>query len=50
MIGFIAGMIACGLVGLVIGDCNEEYNEVEKQIKDINEQIERDRRELNKYL
>lgn len=46
MLGFIAGMIACGIVGLIIGDCNE----LEKQIKDINEEVERNRRELEKYL
>jgi hypothetical protein len=50
MVGFIAGMIACGIVGIIVGDCNEECGELERQIGELNEQIKRDRKELEKYL
>jgi molecular chaperone GrpE (heat shock protein) len=50
MIGFIAGMVACGFASLMIGNLCEECDELKKQITELNEQIERDRAELEKYL
>lgn len=50
MIGFIAGMVACGFASLMIGNLCEECDSLKKQITELNEQIERDRAELEKYL
>ena len=50
MIGFIAGMVACGFASLIIGNLCEECDELERQIIELNEQIKRDREELEKYL
>lgn len=50
MIGFIAGMIACGFVSLIIGNLCEECDELERKITELNDQIKKDREELEKYL
>jgi uncharacterized membrane-anchored protein YhcB (DUF1043 family) len=50
MIGFIAGMVVCGVASIIIGNLCDECDRLEKQITELNEQIERDRAELEKYL
>ena len=50
MIGFIAGMIACGFASFIIGNLCEECDRLDKQINDLTEQIKRDREELEKYI
>ena len=50
MIGFIAGMIACGFASYIIGNLCEECEALNKQITELTEQIERDQKELEKYL
>ena len=50
MIGFIAGMIACGFASFIIGNLCEQCDELEREITDLNEQLKRDREELERYL
>ena len=50
MLGFIAGMIACGFASFIIGNLCEECDKLEREITDLTEQIQRDREELEKYL
>ena len=50
MIGFIAGMVACGFASLIIGNLCEECDELNRQITELNDQIKRDKAELEKYL
>ena len=50
MLGFIAGMVACGFASLIIGNLCEECDELNRQITELNDQIKRDKAELEKYL
>ena len=50
MLGFIFGAISVGLLGVVVGNLNEEHEEVTSYIKRVNEEIARNNEELKRYL
>ena len=50
MLGFLFGLFSVGFVSVWIGNLKEEEKEVHRFIDDINKQIERNNKELKKYL
>ncbi len=50
MMGFLFGLFSVGFVNVWIGKINEEEKQLHDFIDDINKQIERNNKELKKYL